>query len=440
MNLEELLGNIGVEKLAISASNDNSPPKKSSKPDSNEEHIRQSFIDALFSEIKDINSKIDDYKIMIAEKIEESKKSIEVGAKAAKNFSHAASTLKTKQLTKLKSLKKVLKIKINDLEMFKNEHQLERSASYPESPIFIGGIIAVLLLIETVLNGVVLAKNLEGGYLGGLGNALIIAFINVIPAFMVGKYIFIQNWHISKFRRIACRSISFIWFICAIVWNLFVAHTRDHMDLEKPLGNNLEQFLSNPPISMIEINSLDSWTLLFVGFIFAIIALIDGIKSDDLYFGYGDVDRQVKETEEKIYDVVKGLTNSLDELKDKYDKDLSTEEQTVKTAKNTIESYHAGRDMLIRTFEDDVESVKGQAKIQIKKYREVNAKKREDEPPKYFEKEPAALVFKKRDFKKINIDDLDLDPQNTFIEAKLAIAKEYNQLNSEISEKHNENK
>ena len=65
----------------------------------------------------------------------------------------------------------------------------------------------------------------------------------------------------------------------------------------------------------------------------------------------------------------------------------------------------------------------------------VNAKKREDDPPKFFDKEPAALVFKKREFIKINIKDLDIDPKNTFIDAKLSIAKEYDQLNTEIDEK-----
>ena len=46
---------------------------------------------------------------MIKEKIETAKKSIEVGSKAAKNFSHAASTLKTQKLTDLEKLKRELR-------------------------------------------------------------------------------------------------------------------------------------------------------------------------------------------------------------------------------------------------------------------------------------------------------------------------------------------
>ena len=439
MNIEEIVEKIGVEKLAIAAANENLTPTKSTKPDYNEDHIRQSFIDALFNEIKDINAKIDNFKIMIKEKIENSKKSIEVGSKATKNFSHAASTLKTQKLTDLEKLKSELKTKKHDLELFKNKHHLERSASYPPSQIYIGGVLAMLLLIESVFNGFVFSEAMPGGLVAGVSLAFLIAFINVIPAFMIGKFIYVQIWHINKFRKIASTLLSVIWLVLfTLGWNLFVAYVRDHMDLEKSLGANFLQagdFFSDPPVSMFEISSLNSWLLLFLGFLFAIIALIDGVNSDDHYFGYGRVDRQIKEIEEDISDVIKVLTDSLEELKKSYDKELNTEEVTVKARINAIGSYHTSRDMLISTFEDDIESIKGHAKIQIKKYRSVNTKMREDDPPKYFEKEPAALVFRNREFLKIDIDNLDIEPKNTFIDAKLSIARESDQLNTEIDEK-----
>ena len=439
MNIEEIVEKIGVEKLAIAAANKNLPPTKSTKPDSNEDDIRQSFIDALFNEIKDINSKIDNFKIMIKEKIESSKNSIEVGTKAAKNFSHAASSLKTQKLTDLGKLKSELKTKKNDLEMFKSKHQLERSADYPNSMVYIYAIVAALLLVETLFNGFALSEKLRGGFAEGLGTAFFIAMVNVIPAFMVGKYIYIQIWHIQKFRRIACTLLSIAWFIFfSLGWNFYVAHTRSHMNIDTSLLDNIteyQSFFSEPPASMFDITGMQSWTLFFIGFIFSIIALIDGIKSDDKYFGYGEVDRQIKDIEIDITDIIMDLTKSLDKLKKDFDDNLSREEFNVNSGNSSIENYHASRDMLIRTFEDNVESVKGQAKIQIKKYREVNTEKREDDPPKFFEKEPAALVFKKRDFIKIDIDNLGIDPENTFTDAKLSIAKEYSQLNTEISEK-----
>jgi hypothetical protein len=439
MNLEEVIGKIGVEKRAIAAATDNSPPTKSSNPDSNEEHIRQFFIDALYSEIKDINTKIDSYKILISERILASKKSIEMGAKLAKNFSIAASTIITQKLTDLDRLKGELKTKNNDLEMFKNKHQLERSANYPKSNIYVVGIIVSLLVFETLLNGAVLAQKASGGFAEGMGSALLIAFINVIPAFMVGKYIYVQIWHISKFRRIACTFLSIIWLILfSIGWNLFVAHTRSYMDFGTTLGKNIlesQRFFSDPPASWFDFSGMDSWVLLFVGFIFSIIALIDGVNSDDHYFGFGKVDKQVKGIVEEINDVINDLTNKLDELKGSFDKQVDINEQTVKTGKNTIEKHHSSRDMLIRTFENDVDSVKGQAIIQIKIYREENKKRRQDDAPKYFEKEPAALAFKKIDFKIIDTDDLDLDYKNIFLDAKLSIAKEFDELNSKIAEK-----
>ena len=68
------------------------------------------------------------------------------------------------------------------------------------------------------------------------------------------------------------------------------------------------------------------------------------------------------------------------------------------------------------------------------KFRKQEIQKASRQTPKYFKKEPAALVFKNREFIKIDIDNLDIDPENTFIDAKLSIEKEYDQLNTEIAE------
>ena len=48
MNIEEIVEKIGVEKLASTAANENSPPTKSTKPDSNEDYIREFLINSLF--------------------------------------------------------------------------------------------------------------------------------------------------------------------------------------------------------------------------------------------------------------------------------------------------------------------------------------------------------------------------------------------------------
>jgi len=133
MKLKEVVESIDVEKIAIEAAISNLPDTKSKKPDHNEDHIIQSLTNALYEEIEIINNKINVFRNLISRKIEESKNSIEVAIKAPKNFSHAVSALKIKQLKMIERLKIELKVKKNDLVMFKNKHQLERSANYPTS-------------------------------------------------------------------------------------------------------------------------------------------------------------------------------------------------------------------------------------------------------------------------------------------------------------------
>ena len=115
--------------------------------------------------------------------------------------------------------------------------------------------LCAILLIESVFNGFVFSEALPGGLLAGVTLAFLIAFINVIPAFMIGKFIYIQIWHISKFRKIACTLLSLIWLVLfALGWNLFVAYVRDHMDLEKSLGTNFLETGNFTALNLLTMN------------------------------------------------------------------------------------------------------------------------------------------------------------------------------------------
>jgi hypothetical protein len=318
-------------------------------------------------------------------------------------------------------LKNELKDKKHDLEMFKNNHNLERSASYPKSQKYVYGVLFIILLAESILNGYVLSKAQDWGYFGGVFLAFLVASVNVVLAFMVGKFIFIQIWHINKFRRTACFSISVSWLVLMFLYNLGVAFARNNIDKTLKMEFDLDLFLSNP----FAFQSFDSWLLLFLGVIFALIALWDGKKSDDGYFGYGEVDRLKKDLELDIDEVKQELQNGLDEEKEKNDKNIAAQELIVLTGRSIMDNHYSERDRLIKGFADDVKAVKGQAKIDIKTFREVNSKVREDPPPKYFSKEPASLVFKIEGFVEINMKDFEIDTENIFQRAILLNNKEF---------------
>ena len=65
--------------------------------------------------------------------------------------------------------------------MFKNNHNLERSASYPKSQKYVYGVLFIILLAESILNGYVLSKAQDTGYFGGVFLARRVFFFGKVP-------------------------------------------------------------------------------------------------------------------------------------------------------------------------------------------------------------------------------------------------------------------
>ena len=110
-----------------------------------------------------------------------------------------------------------------------------------------------------------------------------------------------------------------LWVIFVIYYNLGIAFTRDN--LEQAMGGNFQvgKFFRDT-FNLDHYQNYESWFLFLLGVIFAIVALIDGVASDDLYFGYGKVDRQEKEAKNAIQDLLDELTDDLETIKEKVKK------------------------------------------------------------------------------------------------------------------------
>src|SRR5207249_2085943 len=66
-----------------------------------------------------------------------------------------------------------------EIKRFQHKHGLQRMARYPRSWTLRGGVILVLLVAEGVLNGTFLALGHILGLVGGIGEALVIAVLNI---------------------------------------------------------------------------------------------------------------------------------------------------------------------------------------------------------------------------------------------------------------------
>ena len=432
-DLKALESKLDVESLAVTQANDNLPATKENNPDANEDRIGNILTNYLYEYEQKINSSIDNIKTLLRNRCENSKKILESVKVAPETFNQEATVEKAKKLGEYKRLKDDSKDKTSHLTTFQNKHNLDRPADYPLTNLRTIGVILLILLLEILLNGVTFSEYLVQGLLGGIVLAIVIAAINIFFGFIVGKYFFVQTWHKNIKRRIYSYLACILWCLFVIYYNLGIAFTRDN--LQQAMGGDFQigKFFSDP-FNLEHYQHYQSWFLFLLGIVFAIIALIDGVASDDLYFGYGRVDRQEKEAKNAIQDLLDELTDDLETIKEKYINKLKTDEAYVHSGKNESQSLYSSRDRKITHFDHLVDATKSHCKILIKTYREKNAKVREDAPPNYFEIDPEPLIYQKKEFDKINMKEFELNDKNIFNDATNKINDDYKLILNEIIE------
>lgn len=183
-----------------------------------------------------------------------------------------------------------------ELRRFRTENQLEREAAYRPSVLLQIGLIALTLVFETVLNGVLFARVNPLGLIGGAAQALILSLANVSTGLLLGligiRLACHRQWRLRVFGWLASLClVSFGFF-----WNLYVAHLRNASELlaaaqRGSKGHNLTQAPANALDLMIsspfDFSSSDSIALLVLGLLIFGFATIEGRSGlADPYWGY----------------------------------------------------------------------------------------------------------------------------------------------------------
>jgi hypothetical protein len=150
-------------------------------------------------------------------------------------------------------------------------------------------LIFVLITIEAVLNASFFATGLDTGLIGGFLQAAVLALLNVGVAFAFGFTLVRNLFHRKPARKIigiVSLTAALIVMLCV---SLAIAHFRGALiaNLEFPEKAALDAFLNSP----FGLNDIRSWALVGVSLFFAAGALVEGLRMEDRYPGYGKLDR-----------------------------------------------------------------------------------------------------------------------------------------------------
>ena len=174
---------------------------------------------------------------------------------------------------------------------FQRRHGLDRLPRHPHSRTWHFGLIAILILIESSLNGLLFARGSEFGLLGGVSQALLIAAVNVGLGVVGGAVIARHAIHVRWWIRIAAILGLVLFVIVVPTFNLAVAHYRAAYTGPSPETaerDALVTFVHSP----FEITEVSGWLLFLMGMAFSTLAAWDGWRLDDPYPGYGALARR----------------------------------------------------------------------------------------------------------------------------------------------------
>ena len=225
----------------------------------------------------------------------------------------------------------------SEVNRFKQKHNRNADADFPESLLLNVGIIAALVVVETFINGFFFGTYVPGGFAEGMSYAALISVVNVIVLGLLLAVATRQVLHRKAFRRAVGWTAAVLTVVVAIFFNFFVAHLREALPAEYPEPRGVEEtaqlgssdqatdpcFRGEDPASagrealclfkQDPFGLIDSWSylLLVIGLAMFFGGAVDWFKTDDPYPGYGKRERIRRKKVEKMqgerYEVLESL-------------------------------------------------------------------------------------------------------------------------------------
>jgi hypothetical protein len=274
----------------------------------------------------------------------------------------------------------------NELDCFKLKNGLQRESNHPDSIIFHIGILLVIILFEMISNAFFFMDASPLGFVGGFFQAFILSVLAVFLAWVISVFIR-QLYHRNFLRKIFFALLTVFSSCLLLVYILIIGHLREFQHSNKEaLINAIDpaylagQLLNNPLV----FGSTDSYAMLLVILVFNIIAVIDFIKMDDLYPGYGKVTKRFQEAYEELEACRQEQSHRLEESRNMAISNLKELRKSVESKINIQSNIISLYNLKEQKFTQDLENLKLKANSIITEFRRKNISTRKSPPPEYF--------------------------------------------------------
>ncbi len=275
---------------------------------------------------------------------------------------------------------------LRDLNRFKEDHRLQRTAVYPDSHVKHFAMVFLFLLGECIANTYFFAANSDLGYLGGFFQALVVSIANVGLSYIFAWLALTQLNHVHRIRK-AIGIVSTAGYLCAVTaFHLLVAHYRDLLTIDP--NNAIRLTLTRFAQSPFAFETLESVVVFVIGALISILAAAKGYTHDDPYPGYGKVHRLHSEKEEayvrKEMEARGRLVGLLNDAEAKVNQRLAEREERIRKMEDLLN----GAKSVVAHIDNVDRRVVEVVNTAITAYREANKSVRTEAVPAWFHTMP----------------------------------------------------
>lgn len=267
-----------------------------------------------------------------------------------------------------------------ELQSFQIREKREGAPHYPENKMPLYASIAIIFLIESIINANFYAKANVLGLLGGLIAAVTVAFVFLLLAEIFSLSIR-EMFHISPIRK----GLGLFAFLIALGLTVSAALGAGHYRTAAE-SNAFEaetiawgRFLETP----LQVGGFSSLILTIISLLICAGYTALLLKREDLYPGYSSRARKEEEKREIYEDELSELTDQIRRERESIEIEIRAVEAEIKDARNSAFSP-PDPVPIIAYFKSWVSQAESDAQTVLERYRQINRQVRSDEPPEYF--------------------------------------------------------
>jgi hypothetical protein len=253
-------------------------------------------------------------------------------------------------------------------------------------------LLAVLVLLESILNGMFFAEGSEAGLIGGVVQALVLSVLNVGGAALYARYGLPLLFH----RRGSGKTMGVFATVVFVMWlvglNLAIGHFRD-LFIAGAGSVQMAELLNRLTTAPLLLGDAKSAILVLLGMGLGLLAVIDVAATRDLYPGYGALGDEREQAMERYAEENARSLAAMMQLRDQTVDDLSSAIELIRASQFDMQQATEGRSRLHHNYRAYLDHLAVVHERLVQRYRECNRRVRRGEAPLYFRTPPARPAF-----------------------------------------------